>query len=120
MFGDNLKRICNDRGTTPTALCKTLGWSTSKVSAWYSGSLPKQDDLATLAQRLNCSVADFFLEKTGTDIPVETPGLSVDEADLVRIYQKLPRRQQHKLLAFAYDLEESVGLEGDSASHAAG
>lgn len=41
-FAENLKRICDEKGTTPTALCKELGLSTSKVSAWCGGSLPKK------------------------------------------------------------------------------
>ncbi len=49
-FAENLKRICSLRGTNPTALCKELGLSTSKVSAWYSGSLPKQEIMVQLAQ----------------------------------------------------------------------
>ncbi len=33
IFAENLKRICATRGTNPTALCKELGLSTSKVNA---------------------------------------------------------------------------------------
>lgn len=63
-FGDNLKRLCNDRGTTPTALLKKLGVSTSKVSAWYNGALPKIEMLELLAEALDCSVKDFFCNRT--------------------------------------------------------
>lgn len=61
-FGDNLKRICKERGTSPTAIMKKWGLSTSKVSAWYEGSLPKQEMLLRLATELNCSVMDFFAD----------------------------------------------------------
>ena len=65
-FGDNLKRICTERGTTPSAILKKWGLSTSKVSAWYAGSLPKQDILVRLASELNCSVSDFFSDDKST------------------------------------------------------
>lgn len=42
-FHENLKRICNAQGTTPTAVLKELGVTTSKLAAWNRGSLPKQD-----------------------------------------------------------------------------
>ena len=54
-FADNLKRICTERGTSPTALLKSMGVATSKVAMWNSGSLPKQEMLIRLAKELDCS-----------------------------------------------------------------
>lgn len=71
-FSDNLRRICTMRGTNPTTLCKELGLSTSKVSAWYKGSLPKQETMYLLASKLNCSVADFFIEDNTQPIDPES------------------------------------------------
>ena len=62
-FEENLKRICKDRGTTPTAIMKKWGLSTSKVSAWYKGSLPKQEVLIRLAEELNCIVSATTKER---------------------------------------------------------
>ena len=61
-FADNLKRICTERGTSPTALLKSMGVATSKVAMWNSGSLPKQEMLIRLAKELDCSVMDFFAD----------------------------------------------------------
>lgn len=55
-FADNLKRICTERGTSPTALLKSMGVATSKVAMWNSGSLPKQEMLIRLVKELDCSV----------------------------------------------------------------
>ena len=62
-FATNLKRICTERGTSPTALLKSMGVATSKVALWNGGSLPKQEMLVRLAKELNCSVMDFFADE---------------------------------------------------------
>ena len=79
-FAENLKRICDEKGTTPTALCKELGLSTSKVSAWYGGSLPKQDVMVKLAKKLDCSVMDFFYDgEDDTQLLIEVMPKRKDE-----------------------------------------
>ena len=85
-FAENLKQICSMRKTNPTALCKELGLSTSKVNAWYGGSLPKQEVLIKLAEKLNCSVMDFFAGENE-----EYSFLIVndeDEEDILSVYTK--------------------------------
>ena len=83
-FEENLKRICKARGTTPTAIMKKWGLSTSKVSAWYKGSLPKQEVLIRLAEELNCSVMDFFADEEDL-IEKEIVPNNEDEKDKVSI-----------------------------------
>ncbi len=74
-FGENFKRICKERNTSPSAVVKKLGYSTSKVTAWYHGSLPKQDILVKLAKELDCDVMDFFQdESTLTGNRYQSPG----------------------------------------------
>lgn len=51
-FQENLNRICKEQGTTLTALVKRMGLSTSKVSRWNEGALPKQEMLLRLAKEL--------------------------------------------------------------------
>lgn len=60
IFAENLKRICKHRGTTPTAIMKKWGMSTSKVSAWYKGSLPKEEMLVYLQKNLS-ALSKIFL-----------------------------------------------------------
>lgn len=115
-FADNLKRICELKGTTPTALCKELGLSTSKVSAWYNGSLPKQDVMLQLAQQLECSVMDFFSD--GEDIHNVKPA-DEDEEDILRVYRSLSRRTKHEFMSMVYEFENREELEGDKEDSAA-
>lgn len=101
-FADNLKRICTIRNTTPTTLCKELGLSTSKVSAWNNGSVPKQPVMLQLAQKLNCSVMDFFSDEDD----LHEPKLKdEDEEDILHIYRGLSRRMKHEFMSMVYEFE---------------
>lgn len=115
-FAENLKRICEERNTNPTTLCKELGLSTSKVSAWYKGSLPKQDVMVLLARKLECSVMDFFADED--DITPVQPA-DEDEEDILRVYRSLSRRSKHEFMAMVYEFENRNELQGDSGDSAA-
>ena len=114
-FADNLKRICTERGTSPTALLKSMGVATSKVAMWNSGSLPKQEMLIRLAKELDCSVMDFFAD----DDTIQTP-LNIaepkdeDESDVLRVYRSLSRRMKHEFMTMVYEFEKRQELEGDN------
>lgn len=116
LFGENLNRICKAKGTTPTAVCKELGLSTSKVSAWNNGSIPKEEIMLMLAKRLECSVMDFFADKEdlAADIPADE-----DEADILRVFRTLSRKGKHEFMAMVYEYENREELEGDKDNSSA-
>lgn len=114
-FRENLNRICADRGTTPTRMCKDLKISTSKVTAINNGSIPNEEMMLKFANYLNCSVMDFFadreeiLQEVGT---IEESAQiyridehSADEEDIIRIYRTLSRRGKHEFMAMVYEFE---------------
>lgn len=121
-FADNLKRICTERGTSPTALLKSMGVATSKVAMWNSGSLPKQEMLIRLAKELDCSVMDFFaddadlaaqnINKTNADVEPKNE----DESDILRIFHSLSRRAKHEFMSMAYEFETREELAGDNTN----
>ena len=100
-FADNLKRLCKLKNTTPTRLCRELELSTSKVSAWYNGALPKEKVMSQLAEKLNCSVADFFADDSEM-----AEATNDDEHDILRIYRALSRKGKHEFMAMTYRFEE--------------
>ncbi len=102
-FARNLKHICKKNGTNPTSVCKELGLSTSKVSLWNNGSLPKQEILIKLANQLNCKVMDFFADDLSEDIIQEK---NEDEQDILRIYRGLERKDKHRFMTMVYDFEQ--------------
>ena len=114
-FAENLKRICNEEGTTPTALLRKMGVATSKVAMWNAGSLPKQEMMVRLAKELGCSVMDFFADEDDL-LPSAPEGIVLDddEKELVRIFRILGRRERHEFMAMAYEFEKRVEMQGDN------
>ena len=116
-FATNFKRICKERGTTPTAVCKQLNLSTSKANAWTTGSLPKEPMLLLLAKTLNCTVMDFFADDESTPTPRQDISnvefaLDDDERDIIRLFRMLDRKEKHEFMAKAYAYE-AMKLNGE-------
>lgn len=106
MFFEQLKRLCALNGTTPTAVVKKIGYSSSNVTAWKNGASPKKDVLEKLAQELNVPVSAFFED----GIPSQ-PRLQPDEAELLEVYRQLGQSGKRRLMGKAYEL-----LDGQSAT----
>lgn len=121
-FADNFKRICTERGTSPTAVLKSIGVATSKVAMWNGGSLPKQEMLIRLAKELDCSVMDFFADDSDLAVQnankpeIDTEPRDEDEADILRIFRSLSRRGRHEFMSMAYKFETREELTGDNAN----
>ena len=61
MFYDNFDKLCTKIGTSPTAFTRdVLGLSTSKVTAWKGGSIPKYEILQKIADVFDVSVGELF------------------------------------------------------------
>lgn len=103
-FAENLKRICKDRGTSTTAVVKQLknGQSSFTTAINKRGSIPNQEELLKLAEILNCSVMDFFVdEEDVSSINLKDE----DEEDILRVYRSLSRRNKHEFMSMVYDFE---------------
>lgn len=112
-FGKNLKRICNEQGTSPTKVVVELGYSNSKVNMWNNGSLPKAEMLVKLAEKLNCSVMDFFKTEDEWETAEAKP-TNEDEEDILRVYRSLSRRSKHEFMSMVYTFETQEELAGDT------
>lgn len=106
-FATNFKRICKERGTSPTRVCLDIGLSSSKVNLWNKGGVPKGDVMVKLAEKLNCSVMDFFADGEqvvhNSDIVLDD-----DEKDIIRLFRLLDRKQRHEFMSKAYAFEASI------------
>lgn len=63
MFYDNLKKLCDERKTSISAVAISLGLDKSIGSTWKRGASPTGDILIKLSDKLNCSV-DYLLGRT--------------------------------------------------------
>lgn len=59
MFYENLKRICDEKGTTVTAVLKALNLSTGSTGKWKAGSVPSLEAVEKIAAYLGVSIDDF-------------------------------------------------------------
>ena len=63
MFYDTLKKLCDDAGTTPHAVCLALGLSQGAAPYWKkSGGTPKREVLEKIAEFFGVSV-DYLLDR---------------------------------------------------------
>lgn len=90
MFYDNIYKICNDKGTTPTTVLKELGFSTGNVSKWKNGSVPNIDMCVAIAQKLNVSL-DYLILLKG---PASNSALSDSEQEWLDIIAHIPEDKQ--------------------------
>lgn len=112
-FATNFRRICEERGTSPTKVVLELGLSSNKVARWNKGSLPKADVLIKLAQKLDCDIFDFFegdedIVPPRKEITTVEFALDEDEKDIIRLFRMLDRKQKHEFMSKAYAFEETM------------
>lgn len=105
-FATNFKRICTEKGTSPTRVCLDLGLSSNKVNLWNNGGLPKADVMVKLAQKLECSVMDFFADEE--DLVRKDFELDDDEKDIIRLFRMLSRKEKHEFMSQAYTYEATM------------
>ena len=114
-FIDNLYKICNEKGTSPTRVCIEIGVSTNKVSAWKKGSMPKADLLLKIAQHLEVHVMDFFDDSDFLigDLPVPKVefALDEDETEIIKLFRRLSRKDKHEFMARVYWYEDKLDKE---------
>lgn len=105
MFFDQLKKICEAKNTTPTAVVRKLGLSSSKVTAWKNGTAPKMEVIEKLAKELDVPVSVFF----GDDLTkASEQTLPEDALELIEVYQRLSKSGKRQLLGKAYELLDSL------------
>lgn len=61
MFYEQFSILCNEIGTTPTNFTtNVLKLSSSKVTAWKNGSIPKYDVLKEIADYFHVTIGELF------------------------------------------------------------
>ena len=60
IFFDQFKKLCQQRSTTPSAVCKALGLSTAMPTNWKNGITPNSTNLRKFAEYFDVSV-DYLL-----------------------------------------------------------
>lgn len=56
MFWNNFVSLCNEKGKSPNAICKELGFSNATATYWKRGSVPNDSTLRKIADHFGVSV----------------------------------------------------------------
>ena len=96
MFFEQFNKLCINENTTPTKfVTEILHLSSSKVTAWKNGSIPKYEILDLIANHFNVTVGYLF---DGDQINLPKENLSENEFEMLEIFQKFNNREQIKLI----------------------
>lgn len=90
MFYENFKRLCTERGTTPTAVAKAMGISTSMTANWKKGGMPRGDTLQKLADYFSVNV-DYLLG--GTTSPA-SEAFAAAAANVQKVTESLEKEKE--------------------------
>ena len=60
MFYETLKKVCEEKKTSPSAVCVALGMSKSNVTAWKGGRSPQLDTVVQIAEHLGVNPAKLI------------------------------------------------------------
>lgn len=129
MFFEQLKKACEIRNTSVTAVTMQLNISKSNVTNWKNGTTPNGDIIIRLSEFLGVTT-DFLLKGTdeqsvfnntisnSNNVEVnsiknentynngEAYELSEITKELINIFENLPYKERVKLMTIVYDFEE--------------
>ncbi|HBI84830.1 MAG TPA: hypothetical protein DDX71_00865 [Ruminococcus sp.] len=112
MLYDNFSALCADAGLTPTKFTTDiLKLSSSKVTMWKNGSIPKIEILQEIADYFGVSVGYLF---DGGDV-VKLDSLSSDERELLENYKRLNDKQKSNVSEYTANLAKLARLEDAEA-----
>ena len=75
-FKEKFVNLCNQKGETPTFVCRQIGLSNAAYSCWTDESIPRRATLQRIADYFGVSV-DYLLGKT--DQKEKSPSVSDEE-----------------------------------------
>lgn len=123
IFYDNLKRICEEKGTSIEKVAFDVGYSPRSAYNWKTAKgAPADEIVIAFADNLGCKVSDFFKDQTerewGEELEAyerlhsEAAGnYDESERDLIKLYNELSKGDRAKFMAMVYEFAEDRGIE---------
>ena len=107
MFYDQLKRLCDKKGVSPTKVTIECGADRSGVTYWKkTGAIPNQKVLNNMANYFDVSI-DYLLGKEEKEKPVTDDELN---SELLLEFLSLSNEEQEKLLTIMKNHEKLQAL----------
>ncbi len=123
MFYDSLKKICDQKGTTPTTVAKSLGLSNSIATSWKKGRRPRIDTVQKIADFLQVPVESLMDQDKSINvlrIPVYgqvAAGIPIEAIEDIEDYEEVdastvPHGEYMALRIKGHSMEPRM-MEGD-------
>ena len=109
-FWNQMQNLCKEKNTTPTAVTKLLGLSTSMTTQWKNGRIPNGKTLSKIAEYFNVTT-DYLLGKESTS----TITFSDEEQRLILAYRN-QTEEGKKMVRKLLDMEEPTNRVIDDVS----
>lgn len=104
MFWMRLKQLCEERGTSPSGVCKATGLSTGSPTAWKAGRLPSAAVREKIAAYFDVP-QEYFVAETEKALDSEEPrAISRQEIKLALFgadAEKIPEEKLDEVLRYA-------------------
>ena len=108
MFYEQLEILCKENGTTPTNFTvNILKLSSSKVTAWKGGSIPKYEILKQISNYFHVTIGELFDGKRKSS----SPELTGNEQRMLQVFKNLTPTQQGELIGRASIMSEQNEAE---------
>lgn len=91
MFWEIFVSLCNEKGTSPSAVCKEVGLSNATATHWKKGAQPGSYALKKLSDYFGVPVNYFDEEKE--QVPLPALDLSPEEILLLQQWRNHPAAQ---------------------------
>lgn len=128
-IAERIKALAKFKNIQLKTMLDDIDINKNALSNMYNGSMPKVDNLAKIADYLNCSI-DYLLGRTDTleinDLTFSENNKVLDmsnsininkndsdEQELLKIYRCLDRKRKIKVNNFIYDEMEHMEQDGD-------
>lgn len=100
MFWNNLCRLCNERKTTPNAVCLAIGKTSATATKWKGGSIPRDTTLHLIADHFGVTVEDLLRDPSepAPVSPTAEPDPVLDE--FAQLLDQLTVKELRELKAF--------------------
>lgn len=106
MFYDNFIKLCSERNIKPTPLVTSMGLSSSNVSQWKDGSIPRADVLLKLSDYFGVSMRYLLTGEKEIPAGTNTNGSNEGRIELLSFFDQFSPELQEKLLGYAQYLAE--------------
>lgn len=109
VFVQNIKKLCFEKGESPTNACKNSGVGASFISDLNRGRTPSISKAQALAEYLGVTTSALLGEPEPPRIPAEADARA---AEALKLFEQLPPEQKTAALGFLeYLLSQGGGGE---------